>query len=641
MRTHRADSILRKKLEKNACWHRRSIFALTACLFLSMCGVTFAQTSSGAPALSISSTSISFGDVAVGQTVSKAVTLTSTGTVPVTISGISVVGSLFTTSGVAVPLTLNPGQTATLNLSFYSPHVSSFTGIVTIASDSSGGNVVINTSANGVSGTSALAASSTNVDFGNVATGQSAKQAITLTATGSVPVTISGLSVAGSLFAASGIATPLTLNPGQTATLNLSFYADHASTFTGILTIANNSSAGNIVVNMAGSGVAGASTLGVSSTNVNFGNVATGQTAKQTITLSSTGNAPVTISSLSVAGSLFTTAGVTTPTTLNPGQTATLTLQFYADHASTFTGILTIASNATPASTIVNMTGTGAAGLSALSCANASMAGGGTDVCTVTLSGAAPSSGLVVALASSNAAVTVPAAVTVASGSTTGAFNAITTAVTTAQAATLTATAGSTSQTFALQLNTGSAGLTLSSTNIAFGNVVVGSPATQAVTLTASGTAPVTVNSATATGTGFTVSGMTFPTTLNAGQTATLNVQFNPTVSGAATGQVTVSSSATGSGTNSVSLTGTGTYHQVSLTWDAPSGSANPISGYNVYRAPSGSSSYTMLNSSPGSQTTYTDSNAQTSTTYQYYVTAVDSTGAESTPSNTATVAVP
>src|ERR1700739_3985736 len=83
MRTYRDNSFLRKKHGNNVGRrHRLLIFVTLACLFLSLCGVSSAQTSSGTPALSVSSTSINFGNVAVGQTANKTVTLTSTGTAP-------------------------------------------------------------------------------------------------------------------------------------------------------------------------------------------------------------------------------------------------------------------------------------------------------------------------------------------------------------------------------------------------------------------------------------------------------------------------------------------------------------------------------------------------------------------------------
>jgi len=91
--------------------------------------------------------------------------------------------------------------------------------------------------------------------------------------------------------------------------------------------------------------------------------------------------------------------------------------------------------------------------LSALSCSSAGLTGAANDSCTVTLSGPAPGTGLVVSLSSSDAAVTLPATVTVTANATSAAFTAAAASVGTSQTATLKATAGSLSKTFALQLN--------------------------------------------------------------------------------------------------------------------------------------------------------------------------------------------
>lgn len=180
--------------------------------------------------------------------------------------------------------------------------------------------------------------------------------------------------------------------------------------------------------------------------------------------------------------------------------------------------------------------------------------------------------------------------------------------------------------------------LSINSSSVAFGNVAVGVAATQSITLSSTGTAAVTVAGASSTGAGFADSGLTFPLTLNAGQSATLNLQFEPTATGAVTGQLTVASnSSTHSAT--IALSGTGIPLQIALNWDAPSGST--IAGYNVYRANSSSSSFQKLNMSVNTPASYMDGNIQPNTTYEYYVTTIDSAGAESTPSNTATVAVP
>ncbi len=81
--------------------------------------------------------------------------------------------------------------------------------------------------------------------------------------------------------------------------------------------------------------------------------------------------------------------------------------------------------------------------------------------------------------------------------------------------------------------------------------------------------------------------------------------------------------------------------HQVNLTWDAAKGSSDLIVGYEIYRSTSGNAQYQLLNLSVGAQTNFTDSNVQSGVTYWYYVIAVDSSGAQSPPSNINEVSIP
>jgi hypothetical protein len=253
-----------------------------------------------------------------------------------------------------------------------------------------------------------------------------------------------------------------------------------------------------------------------------------------------------------------------------------------------------------------------------------------------------------VSLASSSAAVTVPATVVVPTNATSAGFTATVPSVTTAQVVTLTASAGSVSKTFALQLSAviASSQLTISPSNLAFGNVMVNQASTLPVTLTSTGMAPVTINSGTLTGQGYTMSGATFPVTLNPGLAVKLEVQFDPTAAGAAAGQLIIQSDSSTNATAVVSLSGTGenatsAAHQVDLSWNAPSSSTVPIVGYNIYRSTGSSSTYQLLNSSVDAQTTYVDLSVQSGSTYGYIVKSVDSSGVESVPSNEVTATIP
>lgn len=285
----------------------------------------------------------------------------------------------------------------------------------------------------------------------------------------------------------------------------------------------------------------------------------------------------------------------------------------------------------------------GSGSLSALSCSSGSITGAGSDACTVSLSDAAGFRGLAVTLTSNNSAVTVPGSVTVQRGTMSASFTATVTSVAAPQSVTLTATANGASKTFALQVGAASTAIRLQSTSLAFGSVSLGTTATQSLVLTSSGTAPLTINAANVTGTGFTGPGASLPITLNPNQSATLELQFDPTTAGAATGSVTIASNASNSPTATVSLSGTGSSagsYQVGLTWDAPSNSADPVAGYNIYRATS-SGSYQLLNTSVNPPTSYTDNNVQSGATYKYEVMSVDAEGNESSPSNVYSATIP
>jgi hypothetical protein len=368
----------------------------------------------------------------------------------------------------------------------------------------------------------------------------------------------------------------------------------------------------------------------------------------QSVTLTSSGTTPVTVNAATISGTGFTMTGATFPVTLNPGQSAVLQVTFDPTTAGADTGSILITSNATtnPTATIA-LSGTGdstAGALSALTCGTSSYSAAGTDACTVTISAAAPAGGLVVTLASNKTAVTVPASVTVPAGATTAAFTATVAAVTTTQTATLTATANGVAKTFNLQLGApATPGLTISSTNVAFGNVNLNTPATQTVTLTSSGGAALTLSAGSLTGTGFTMSGVTFPSTLNAGQSVTLDLQFDPTTAGAATGLVTITSNASTGATSTIALTGTGvsaTTYEVQLAWDAPASSTDAVVSYNVYRSTSGGA-YQKLNTAVNTPTSYTDTAVTDGVTYNYEVTSVDASGVESAPSNVYSAAIP
>src|SRR5207302_888656 len=93
--------------------------------------------------------------------------------------------------------------------------------------------------------------------------------------------------------------------------------------------------------------------------------------------------------------------------------------------------------------------------------------------------------------------------------------------------------------------------------SLSFGNVQTGTSQTLSATLTNSGGTSVTISQASASGSGYTLSGLSLPTTLSAGQSKTFSVQFAPQTSGSVSGNVAITSDASNPTLN-VPLSGSG-----------------------------------------------------------------------------------
>ena len=99
--------------------------------------------------------------------------------------------------------------------------------------------------------------------------------------------------------------------------------------------------------------------------------------------------------------------------------------------------------------------------------------------------------------------------------------------------------------------------------NVNFNNTLVGTSASQGVTLQNNGQGPVNVSQVVITGAGFAVSGFSGNVMLAPGQNFPLKVSFAPASAGSATGSLSVMSSATNSPT-AISVSGTSIQPQIS-----------------------------------------------------------------------------
>ena len=502
-------------------------------------------------AIEISPSSVSFGSVTMGQSATKTVTLTNSGTEVLSVSGISVAGTGFTASGPHLPISLAAGQSTSISTVFKPTAGKADTGTITITSNAASSPSLVALSGTGTTGTTAAAAltvTPTTIAFGSVAVGSEQTQTVHVENTGNETATISKLTISGTGVSLSGMTAPTTLAAGQTANLTVAYKPVAAGTLTASLAIASNATNPNVVVGI--NATATSSTLAATPSSVSFGNVVVGSDTTQTIRLQNIGTSQVTISSITPSVSSIAISGVTMPVNLAPGTSANLTAAYKPTAAGSVAGKITVTSNAVGSPTIV------------------------------ALSGAA--------------------------------------AVASAQ-------------------------LTPSASSLSFGSVTVGSSGTSQLTVKSTGNTNATISKVTVTGAGFVLASSAASVILDPSQTESYTVNFDPKAAGSLTGTLTITSNAANSPLN-IALSGTGvatsaSKHSVALMWERSSTSS--VTGYFVYRGTKPSGPFAQLNSSPESSPSYSDSTVSDGQVYYYYVTAVDSSNIQSADSNEVSVTIP
>ena len=421
-----------------------------------------------------------------------------------------------------------------------------------------------------LAGSGQLTSNPSVVNLGSMPVGSSQMQSLNLTNAGGSKLTITQATSSLGVFTLSGLSYPVTLNAGQSASCKITFNPQSAVTSSGSVAITfhnrhyNNSY--TMTVPVSGTGV-NSGQLTSTPTSLVFGSVTTGSSGYLTETVTNSGGTSITISAAGTTGSGFSVSGLSLPTTLTAGQSVSFSTKFSPTAGGAVTGNLAIASNASNSTLNVPLTGTGTAPgqltstPASLSLGSVTTGSSGSLTETLTNSG-----GTSVAISAASATgsgfslsgLTLPTQLTAgqsvsfsvmfspsASGNVTGNLAITSNAANSAVNVPLSATGITPGQ------------LTSTPTSLGFGSVTTGSSGYLTETLTNSGGTSVTITTASTTGYGFSLSGLTLPTTLTAGQSVSFSTRFSPTAGGAVTGNMTITSNAANSALN-VPLTGTG-----------------------------------------------------------------------------------
>lgn len=532
------------------------------------------QTSTG---LVATSPVLDFGSVPVGTTSVLSNTIVNKTKSPIVVTRAQVSQADFQITGKKLPLTLAPGQSAVLQIVYSPQSVGSSQGRVVLASNMIRSTPIFTMSGVAIN-SSRIKLNPSSFSFGNVAMGKTQTQAATLSNPGKVAINIMRVAISQKGFALTGLQLPMLLRAGQSVPVSVSFTPTTNGAVKGNILLSGSVSvkvarqrpvafggrepetifATNTVptvLNVAVSGVGTASgQLVVSPTSLALGNVKIGASQTQAATLINSGSTSVTISQATISGKGFRMSGITFPLTLAAGERKSFTITFAPQSAGSSSGSIAVVSDASnsvvsvPVSGMATGPGTLASNPASLTFGSVQVGQGQTLPETLTNSG---SSSVTVSQASfSGSGFTITGLslpLTLAAGQS-AAFSVTfkpQSSGPVSSALTLTSDASNAALAVPITGSGVTAGALASSpASLSFGSVQASNPKTVAGTLTNSGGSSISITQANISGTGFTLSGLTVPFTLAAGQSKTFSVTFTPQSSGAASGSLAIVSNA-------------------------------------------------------------------------------------------------
>ncbi len=315
------------------------------------------------PQVALSATSLTFAGQDIGTTsAAQTVSLSNPGSTDLYVDQIAATGDFAQTS--TCGQVVGPGASCTISVSFTPTIAGTRTGSLYIRDNAAGSPRLISLTGTATGTGPVVVLSPDRLTFGTQGVGTtSAPQAVTLSNTGNGSLTISGIAVFGALVQTNTCGNSVAA--GASCIFSVSFAPTYVGIQSGRVTITDNAPGSPHVVN--GTGTGAAPWVALSPSTLTFGSQRVGTTsAAQTVTLSNTGGADLTISSIMTSGDFAQTN--TCGSTVAPGADCTISVTFAPTATGSRTGAVTITHDAAAGSPhVVSLSGTGTAPAVALS----------------------------------------------------------------------------------------------------------------------------------------------------------------------------------------------------------------------------------------------------------------------------------
>ncbi|HEV2207408.1 MAG TPA: choice-of-anchor D domain-containing protein [Verrucomicrobiae bacterium] len=312
------------------------------------------------PRPAIAPASLTFAAQAIGAaSPPQPVTLTNSSSVSLAVISTSITGAnavdFATSADTCSGTTVAPGGNCSVSVAFTPSAIGARSATLSFADNAPGSPQIVPLSGTGTDPILSLSPT-TILTFSSQLMGtSSAAQTVTLTNSGNATLYITSISVSGDFAEANTCGASVTA--GASCAINVTFTPTAIGSRAGTLTINDNASGSPQAVALAGSGTGPVVGLSPSSLSFSSAQVVGITSAAQTVTLSNTGNALLSITSVATSGDFAETN--TCASSVVAGANCTISVTFMPMAAGSRTGTLTITDNASNSPQTVALSGTG------------------------------------------------------------------------------------------------------------------------------------------------------------------------------------------------------------------------------------------------------------------------------------------
>ncbi len=539
---------------------------------------TFSLTNVTTPQISVNPSTLPFGNQNVNSTSSpQTITVSNASSGAVSITSISITGantadfSQSNTCGTSI----DAGSSCTISITFTPQASGPRSASLIVSDDAPDSPQTASLSGTGVTSQVTLNPSGLSFDNQNVNTTSTA-QIISLSNPGSGALSISSITVTGTNAADFNQTNTCgtSVAAGSSCTISITFTPEAAGARSASLSVTDDASGSPQAATLSGTGVA--AQVSLNPTAVSFGSQNVNTTsAAQTITLSNTGSAVLSITSIAVTG---TNAGDfaqtnTCGTSVAAGSSCTISVAFTPQATGPRSASLSLTDNASDSPQTPALSGTGV-GVAQASLNPSSVSFGSQNVKTtsapqtITLSNAGSAALSITGIAITGAntadfAQTNTCGTSLAAGSSCTFSVTFTPQAAGARSASLVVTDNATGSPQSAALSGNGVGVSqasLNPTSLSFGNQNVNTSSTaKVITLSNGGTGTLSISSIGITGTNATdfTQSNTCGSSVTAGASCSISVTFTPQAVGARSASLAVTDNATGS-PQTAALSGTG-----------------------------------------------------------------------------------